>query len=307
LPFRSRRIPPPRGSDWFQASFGPATLKVLRNGKTIPVGVTGNYRKSSTYGRLDLRLRAALGGTCRFGDKVRAVRVIDGNSNLSFSDAARPRLRRGGVVGMVGGDTVVVDTGDGKFAKPTKALYGQPVLVEGKWYRVDVSKDETKVSARQVDVATGQIKIDHEQWSARVVGKKHILCLAGGKDPLTVPGDQYVVGMYQESAPTGYERRSKAHLGLGLRSVYSGKVPTFAVTAGKVTNVPVGSPLNAQVDARRSRGSSYTLSLKFTDAAGREVDYLSVPGARSGRPDSPKVKILDAEGKTVFQTTLEYG
>ena len=122
-----------------------------------------------------------------------------------------------------------------------------------------------------------------------------------------VPADQYVIAMYKESAPTGDERRSGAQLGLGARSSYSGKSPTFAVTAGKVTNVAVGSPLIAQVDARRSRGSSYTLSLKFTDAAGRDVDYMFIPGARNGRPDPPKVKILDAGGKTVLETTLEYG
>lgn len=304
VPLKSRT---PAAADWFQASFGPTTLKVPRKGKTIPVVVTGNYVKSGTYRRLDLRLWAAMEGTCRFGDKVRAVRVIDGNSNLSFRDVYRSGLRRGRAVGMVGGDTVAVDAGDGKFAKPTKVLYGQPVLVEGKWYQVDVSKDETKVSARQVDVATGQIKIDHDKWSVRLVGKKHILCLAGGKAPQTVPADQYVIETYQEWAPTGAGRRPGAQVRLGWRSAYTGKSPALAVTAGKVTNVAVGSPLIAQVDAQKARGSSYILSLKLTDAAGRDVENLSIPGARSGRPDPPKVKILDAGGKTVFQTTLEYG
>lgn len=182
------------------------------------------------------------------------------------------------------------------------------MFVEGKWYKVDVSKDETKVSARQVDVATGQIKLDHAQWSARLVGKKHVLCLAGGKDPQVVPADQYVIRTYRELAPIGAGPRSMvAQLVLGTRSAGTGKLPAFAVEAGKVTNVPVGSPLIAQVDARRSGGSSYTLSLKLTDAAGIDVDYMFIPGTRSGRPDPPKVKILDAEGKTVFQTTLEYG
>lgn len=300
----------PAGSGWFQASFGPATLNVPRNGKTIPVVVTGNYMKSGTsaYRRLDLRLWSGLEGTCRFGDKVRAVRVIDGNSNLGCRDAAKPVLRRGKPVGLVVGDTVAVDTGGGKFARPTKALYGQPVLVEGKWYQVDVSKDETKVSARQVDVATGQIKIDHGQWSARLVGKKHILCLEGGKVPQTVPADQYVIRMYRELAPIGDGPRSMvAQLVLGSSPAFSGTSLASPVTAGKVTNVAVGSPLAAQVNARRSGWSSYTLSLELTDAAGRDVGYMFVPGARSGRPDPPKVKILDAGGKTVLETTLEYG
>ncbi|HET6428630.1 MAG TPA: hypothetical protein VFJ30_09485 [Phycisphaerae bacterium] len=290
----------------FQARFGPATVRIRRGEQMVPVIVSGEYYKSGSYRRLTLSVGAAVEGACRFGGKTYKVRVIDGDNNVGFGDAAEAAMRAGKLRALAPGDTLAIDTGDGTFQRSViQSLYGQPVLVDGQWYDVRVSQDGAKIAAEPVPVEAGRIRIDHPRWKARLVGAKHILCLTGGKDPIPVPADRYVFLDYTEF---GLDADGEAaQLMCRGREAYSGTAKAFDVPAGSTTEIVVGSPLTATIDVQHRSGSDYSLSLKLLDASGARVDGLTVPSLRSGRPDPPKVDILNAGGERVYSSTLEYG
>ncbi len=301
--FDNKLVVPLKRLNQARASFGPATLDVQVDGRTIPVTVRGGYFKSGTYRQMNVSFGTAVEGTCAFGEKTYAVRVIDGNNNLRLGDVTTKKKQSGKLRGINAGDTLVVDTGDGSFAKSIKSFYGQPVLVDGKWYDVTISADASKVSAKPLVITTGMIKIAHKEWSATFIGEKYILKLKGDAAPIAVPPDRYVVTDYQEMVRTDLGK-PPANLLTGRGGFYRGKGKVVDVKADQTTEIPIGSPLTASITAKQS-GRTMRLSLVLTDASGASVDNLSDP--KGGNPPAPKVEIFDAEGKSVYKCTLEYG
>jgi hypothetical protein len=228
------------------------------------------------------------------------VRLIDGTGNLKFTDAAKPLLGNGRPVSYQPGDTVLVDAGDGTFAKGAwKGFYGQPVVVDGKAYKLTVSTDGTKVSAEPLAAELGKIKADQGNWNAILAGKKNVLYVSGGKEAVDVPADEYAVLQYQVTRE-GDSKASVSGRGAQDKSSYYTPVP---VAAGKVTDLAIGAPLKAVVEGHKG-GDSIALSLVLTDAGGGRITSLATPG---GMPDPPKVTIVDANGGIVHKATLEYG
>ena len=150
----------------FSAVFGPATLKIERGGRTIPVTVEGQYSKQHQYRWLHATFTVAAETTCRFGRKTLPVRVIDGTGNLTLGDAAEPVRRAGKTVGIRKGDTVAVDTGAGSFADAgavRRTYFGQPIFVGGAWYQMKLSQYAASLSAEPMRDPTGHVRADHER------------------------------------------------------------------------------------------------------------------------------------------------
>jgi hypothetical protein len=289
------------GDKSLNAEIGPKTVQAKVDGKTIPVTVKGTYFKSEAARYLNLTVTAGAEASCKFGEKTYKVRLIDGTGNLKFTDAARPLLGNGHPISYQPGDTVLVDSGDGTFAKGVwKGFYGQPVVVDGKAYQLTVSTDGTKVSAEPLTVELGKIKVDQGNWNAILAGKKNVLYVAGGKDPVAVPADEYAVLQYQVTQE-GADKATLSGRGAQDKSSYYTPVP---VAAGKVTDLAIGAPLKAVVEGLKS-GDSIALSLVLTDAGGGRITSLAT--SAGGQPDPPKVTIVDASGATVHKATLEYG
>jgi len=295
-----------RPQGYFNGSFGPATLQVQRGDKTIPVIVEGEYYKSGGYRHVQLRLGRARQGRCAFGEKVCAVRLLDGNSNLTVGDAARAqRSARTGAVLFAGADTMLIDTGDGTFTDARsvrKVFCGQPVLLDGVWYEVRISPDEKKISAAKADVKTARIRIDHDAWQGILLGKEHVLSLAGGKEPVEVPADDYVIAQYRQTIKDA--RGRPGELQRSDREAQMGKAKVFEVPAGKTTEIAIGSPMTAGLAVRQSaREVVFALDLK--DASGATIDWLTVPGGR--RPNAPTIRVLDSSDKLIHAGKMEYG
>ena len=287
----------------FRATFGPVEVKAAIDGKQIPITVSGRYinLNSGQYRQLQLTLGTAMQGKCRFGDRELAVRIVDGDNNLQPGNAWQRRAF-GNNVAVVSGDTVAVDLGDGTFAKDVrKACYGSPVEVGGKWYEVTVSQDGKQVSAKQVELASGKVHIDHPKWSCMLIGDKLILPLEGGPEPVAVPAGAYVMRSYEEfSAPN--DKGQRARLTVGIPP--AGKSSEVTVEAGKTIELAIGSPLNATVKAVK-QAQQVMLSLVLTDAAGRQITGLATYDG--SMPPKPQITVKDAAGAQVYQNTLEYG
>ena len=295
--------PMPSSEGLFRATFGPVEVKAAVNGMQVPMMVSGQYinLNSGQYRQLQLTLGTAMHGKCRFGDRELAVRIVDGDNNLQPGNAWQKRAF-GKNVAVVTGDTVAVDLGDGKFAKDVrKACYGSPVEVGGKWYEVTVSQDGKQVSAKQVELASGKVHIDHPKWSCMLIGDKLILPLEGGPEPVAVPAGAYVMRSYEEfSAPN--DKGQRARLTVGIPP--AGKSSEVTVEAGKTAQIAIGSPLNATVKAVK-QAQQVMLSLVLTDAAGRQITGLATYDGST--PPKPQITVKDAAGAQVYQNTLEYG
>ena len=63
------------------------------------------------------------------------------------------------------------------------------------------------------------------------------------------------------------------------------------------------TPLAARVDVHARRGTVMFL-FRLADGEGREIRELRLA---AGRPEPPKVEVLDARGKRVYACTLQYG
>lgn len=295
--------------------FGPATMEVEYQGRKIPVSIYGEYQKSDYWRFLSLKVGTGLEGQCRFGSKVYPVRILDGNGNLSAGDAVKASdgkrigRREAGVVltnsdGQVTCDTLVVDTGDGKFDKSVvKSMYGQPVFLDGKWYDVRLSEDRKTVSAKLLDLPTGQLKIGHDDWRILLTGKDCVLSLAGNQEPVPVPAGQYTIFNYLEQGPADKDG-NRAKISSGTRDPVTYKFKTVTIPADTLTTVAIGSPITAELKARHS-GKLASFDLKLTDASGAAVDYVRMPSGAS--PDAPKFEVFDELDKSVYTTSMEYG
>ena len=293
----------------FHGQVGPATIRVRIGGRTIPVRVTGSYYRSNTYRHLALMLGTAAEGDCRFGGKTRRVRIVDGDSNLRIGDPATRTKSGSRVVGLGAGDTLVIDQGDGTFGGSVLRTYlGSPVLMDGVWYEVTVTGGGTKVAAKPLALKTGRIRVPHEQWSATFIGEKSFLTVTGGKGPVSLPADRYIITDYRETVEVGDGKMATLSRS-GRREAYAGKARVFDVPADKTTDIAVGSPLSAGLAISKPGGifsaRQVRIDLELTDSSGAAIGGLTVPGV--GRPACPTVSVFDAKGSPVYNCKLEYG
>jgi hypothetical protein len=284
----------------FQTTFGPATVQAELDGRTVPVAIQGMYYKRGTTRSAYLMASTGAKGECDFGGKTCPVQLMDNTGNLRLTDSPSVKLVDGQIKwgprrGMISGDTIQVDTGDGNTST---AFYGQPVLVGGKWYGVTVSKNGKTVSAKALKLKTGTIDCGAKKWSAMLIGEKNLLSVSSQGGAVAVPAGAYALANYTEMGG------GKAQLACGRRELYTGKAKMIEVAKGKATSLPAGSPLQMTVAVSVRKGQ-VRMNLAMTDAAGTSVD--SVTTEKGGRPPAPKVEILDTSGASVHKAKLEYG
>ena len=289
----------------FYCTIGPAKLKVKQGERTVPAIVYGQYAGKDDQQRVFLILCAAAEGQCAFGDKTYKVRVADGNGNLKLNDPAAPSFSRYNRDG-VSGDRVMIYAGEGA-ANPAAAKVAYPegrVQVDGAWYEIAVTED-LKIAAKAVKVETGSIKIDHPSWTAKLVGRKQVIDVSGGAEPVAVPADTYVIAQYEELVQGAAEARTL--FSSGIRGADEKQVKPFEVAAGKTVEVAAGSPLTVSLgveQAVKQEARSADLSLQVVDTAGCMVNSLLV---KSNTPPAPKFEVLDSAGKRVYAGDMVWG
>ena len=277
-------------------TIGPVVVVAKRDGRSIPVAVRGTYWKQAKSRGLSLTVTSAVEGSCKFGAKTYPVRVIDGNGNLKFSDALKPPYRPSTMIPF---DRVVVGTDDGKFSSSAATSYiGQPVLVDGKWYSIDVS--DMKIKAAAMKIAGGSVKVDAPRWRCSLVGKKYYLSLSGGKDAIDVPADEYVTANY--TVFTGSDPRKRSATISGYGSYRGGKA--FTVASGQSVDLPIGAPIEATVLAAKREGK-VSINLMMKDGLGGRISSITTDEGK--RPPAPSIEVVDKAGKIVYTAKLAYG
>ena len=292
------------------ASFGPKVMEIQRGDKTVPLRVEGHCFKQNVnqngktveIRRVGLTVISTIQTDVTFGDKIHAVRLVDANGNFNYADPARPIITKDAAY-FSSGDAVAIDTGDGKFGKVVeKCFFGQPVRVDGKWYKVAASDDGTKVSAEPLDAPIATIKVDSDQWDCRLVSKDAVLILHGGKDAVEVPAGEYYIHAYTLTGPKAWLGQTPMIVGSGL-PLENNQMKPVTLEAGKTGDLQIGAPFKASVKSTVN-GNNVVFSLVFADRGGHRSPFVS---GNNGRPAAPKFSVVDSSGKEVYQNTLEYG
>ena len=196
-------------------------------------------------------------------------------------------------------DRVIVASDEGEFSSSAPTSYvGQPIFVGGKLYSVDVS--DMKIKAAAMKIEGGAVRVDAARWSCTLIGKKYFITLNGGKDPITVPADEYVTANYTVFTGADPRKRSAAIRGYG--SYRGGKA--FAVKSGQTVDMALGAPIEATVVAS-ARPGKVSMNLMMKDALGGRIS--SITTAAGKRPDPPSIEVVDKAGKIVYTAKLAYG
>jgi hypothetical protein len=283
---------PPSGKAG-NATFGPAEVKLKLGGKTITATVAGRcYMTRSGPLSVQLALGIILEGQCAFGDQVRTVRLADQTGNLRVDDPVKTDVQEGTIRGVTGGDLLLVDDGDGKAF--SSCYSGQPVRVGEKWFKVQVSADQSKVTAVPLDVPMGKIKVEADTWALDLLDAGQVLHVEGGPGAVTVPAGKFIILVQRL-------RKGDTTIAISSADVYSGRAKPMDVPADKTTALAVGGPLEAKA-AVTQEGRSVSLMLQLTDVGGRPVRAILTKAGQ----DPGAYEILDTAGKRVDYATIEY-
>ncbi len=252
----------------------------------MKVSVAGDYTNMTDI--LHVAIVCAAEGSCDFGGKRYKVRLLDGNRNFKLGDASQ--VEDGGVIT---GDVLLVDTGDGTFTKDvTKSFLDQPVILGGKTYAVTVNDDASRIQAAEADVPMGMVKIDRAQWSATFIGKKYHSMVNGNDKPISLPADTYTI--------TNYSEKGKGKSQFMIRQVTG----TVEVAAGKTADIKIGEPLTVGLSIQQSNGI-VVFNLGCTDVSGSPIAALI--NTEGAMPPPPKFTVSDSSGKQVYEASLTYG
>jgi hypothetical protein len=306
----------------YYASIEPGQATVNKDGKDIPVTVTGCYQVSGGRPHIWLTLAAAVEGTCAFGKEIRKVRILDTIGDLKFGGGpASPRasereleltselapqvrltlLGRTSRVppGLRGADRIQVADAKGRFDDVKISggtLLGSPVQVGRRWFLVRVNG--MKASAEPLKAPMGKIAGSADNWQVHLTGKKYGIIVNGAAKAVPVPADSYQVVRCIYFRP---DQRGKA---VPAVKSYSYRPPSQEVAEGETAKIGMGLPMKVTMLAKVSAGK-VTFSVKRVDAAGRSI--LRVMNAAGERPAAPAIDVVDKTGKVVYTAKLEYG
>ncbi|MCK4850850.1 MAG: hypothetical protein KAT11_05830 [Phycisphaerae bacterium] len=296
----------------YQAQFRLTNMSAVRQGRTFPLLLREGifcYGSGGQY-MVIISFAPAVQGKCQFGQTEYTIRLIDNAGDFRFDckgayDSKNPGPMRAGT-----GDIVLVDTDDGTFTRSfTKAFYGQPMNVDGEWYKLSVSADGGRAKAEKVNVAAGEIQIDTDKWELVLHHKGELSLLAGGRDPLPISAGKYDI-MYcrRWSAPNDKGQRSCLMAADTEFILGKGSAHSISVAAGKKTTLPIGSPLSTSMTTTLKGGTVEFSLATPTIQPGLSVLIVTGDGADMyTRLDEPKVTVTDAKGKVIDEFTMEYG
>jgi len=259
-------------NNYYPISAKDLSLKIGNH--IFPVRVDGYIINTGI--RLTLGTEAQ--ATCTFGENSYTVRIRDGNGNWHFSDP-NPTMSLPVRGNLIPGDRVVVNSGR---MQKGMGLYGQPIEVDGHWYQVAISQDETTITVTPFTGPIGSIA-NVGNWNGLLVGSKYMLQVnANGAQSLSVPTDDYHLVSFSSQQLNFYDAEGK------------GKV--CVVRANTTATIDIGAPFITRVEVKQD-GRNQTFSFKGTNVAGIPV--------RLG--NRIPFEVTDAQGNKVYNSTFENG
>ena len=309
---RAIRLRPGRASKPIEylAECGPVSVEMVRDGESLPLMLRGMVARVGTEFQVAVFIAPAVQGQCRFGREVHAVRLIDGTGDFRFDAKGSFDSKKPAGMGMGTGDTLLVDTADGTFARSMiRAYYGQPVYVGGGWYNVTISPDGTSVAASPLNISGGQVRIDADRWELALERDGKLSLLTGSRAPVAAPAGTYRL-IYCRRWSDPDEKGRRAWLLAANRGAISGKDNAKPITISPETpcKLPIGSPLKTELKATAAgRNVTFSLDAPSLQPGLSVVIVTGFGGQMTSKPDPPTVRMTDPTGKVVHELALEYG
>ena len=268
--------------------FTPRDFTLKIGSRTLPVNVSGYLNGPANQQFLSLNMGTEARATCAFGAKTYTVHIIDANGNWHFGDPT-PIMTVPIVQNSPAGDSVMVDSGDSRNSMPVNGCYGQPIAVDGRWYNIAITPDESTITVTPFTGPTGTIVLKAKHWMGVFIGAKYMVCINGNEQRHSIPVDNYHLIQFQD-IPDGNAQPL-------FISDNEGKGKVFSIKANAVTTIDLGSSVNASVGVQQD-GRNLTFSLKATTSTGFPMGQLG---------NSISFAVTDKVGNKVYKNTFESG
>ncbi len=273
----------------------PHPAELVRDGKRIPVLVSGECQTSKARSRGHFSAQAIGVADVRFGEHIRKVVIHDANSTLVLGDVFTAKA---GAMSYESPDTWRIATAKGGFLADTRTSsvsLSQPMRVAGKWYTLTVRK--MKVTASPLPGRLGVLTIDAPRWECWLFNKKMTLAFDDGAKPVEVPAGTYsmVFILYESADATGPGPKVYGRI----------EDESVTITAGKTTALSsLGKNLTVTISATIAKGK-VQFSVAQRDAAGSRK--IEIYGADGKRVPPPQIEVVDKAGKVIYIAKLAYG
>lgn len=253
--------------------------------------------------RRSLRSHQGMQGKCRFGDRMRAVRVWDMDGDGRFGPRSQPNVSPGQVNRAPVGDVVVVYQDETFDHKAGVAFIDRCIFLDGMGYQLKLSADGTRLSATPFRVETGQIRVDHDIWNGQLVGQRFLFDIPdSNQTPVTLPQDHYAFAHLEQriAEPLAPRQRQQYPDGRTVLNSYVdgtgvGTKAGFDVVPGQCIVVNEGTPLTGAIDVHVCRHDIF-LGLSMSDAMGNYVEHI-YPKCR--HLNEPTIAVFDAAGRKI--------
>jgi len=281
-------------ANYYRASFAPRLVEVTKDGKKMPVLVSGYYYKRGARESGSARVQVLAEGQCRFGDTIRKVLVMDRNRNMTLGDVV---TRKVGTRQYKSADYFHIASEKGQYSMASRASLvpmGQPCQVAGKWYLV--TGGNMKIEAKPFGGKMGKLAINSPRWECMLMGNGHNLTVTGGAELATVPAGEYRLRMFRLYRQAGTTR--------ACPNIYGSQAKPITIAAGERTSLSLGLDITLSLRATISR-NRVRFSVSQADAAGSRISVIY--GKDGRRPPAPQIDVIDQAGKIVYTAKLAYG
>ncbi|MBV9123843.1 MAG: hypothetical protein JO112_10840 [Planctomycetes bacterium] len=283
-------------------SFGPIKLQVENGPDRSPqwfLFQLSEYQISEGKTSVQLALVNAgyYQGLVTFGDRKLLLAVADTDGNGLYNDLLGTPSR--------GGDRLLIDrNGDGKLDGGYQSEEAQPlgryVLVDDRYWQLDVAPDGSSVAVQPLDKPLGTLRADVPDPTLILRSDEGALRVRVRDGTVRVPAGKYrlVTGNYRLSDRTGQQWFFTTYC-------RDNTGPLVEVPPEGEARLPMGPPWIPRVEVVTAAGSDLTLGLTLRGAGG-EV-YNGVQKVNGEWPPVPRVRILGPDGGELAVLDFHYG
>lgn len=245
-------------------------------------------------------------GRLRVGGRAYRIAIVDGDYDGRFGSVVS--LPVTSKYRFVGSDLFAIDrNGDGRFEislymQSEVGPLGEMVLIEDKYYAVDIAEDGSTLALRPVRPPRGQLamapanaRLQLRLWSDAA---DQYLAPAGSDWDLPVGDYQTIFAVLRLQDSSGYEWTFSTldHLG---------ELGAFEIRSGETTRFQVGPPFLVTADVRKAGTDRVSISPVVRGRAGEE--YQAGFRRNNRRPPERTFRIVDEAGNVLVSDKFKYG
>lgn len=224
-------------------------------------------------------------GKVDFDGIKRGIQLIDADVNGTFNDVVPDNAYES--------DRIHID-GD----KTRERFLGRMIEVDGKLYRIVVSRDGAYVKVQKAEhVVFGTVRVPENISEFSAFGRNGHFVRKPAKGVFTLPEGKYRVMQWK------INRRDEHGADWTLRGYGFPKSTGFEVAAEKPVTLKIGEPVRTLLEAREKSGREVTFSLKFRGQMGESIEMLR----ENLRPRGPRLTLTNLAGSYRHTSYFQYG